>query len=368
MDKNQKIGLAIGASAVLGGIILAATGKRGSTAPPPPPPGLATVRVTVVDSSKAPIAGATVVFGGSQATTNSSGIVDYTQVEPGEYQLTSSAAGYQPSSQTVHVVEGTSSFTVELTPIAPVTVTAYVTISNYPAGSSYYDIQLVNGTGQSGVRISEQATISGPSQDDLLVEIYDQDGNILFFEPAIPVEVEDGAFYTFDCLTKRLMKEVIPWSILSTQIPAQVPSGEGFMPEAKLKLLNVGYAYTFDCYITYAGQKVRFLAWSFLPPDILNQIPAWAYLYLPLNSPDDTYSIQGDNVGVGSHEQIVGPSTLYYRTSHHRGYAPVPPGTYPIYAEILWAPVFYSEADSDIFTTEPRRTQTVGPIAQIQVV
>jgi len=361
MDNTQK---ALGALAIVGGLYLLLKGKGGTQPPPPPPPpGLATVRVTVVNSSGAPIAGASVSLDSLQGSTSSAGVIDFTSVELGSYLLNVTAAGYQPKSQAVTVLEGTNSFRVELIRLAPAVVTITLALTNYPAGSFEYDASLLNGTGWDNVRISQQVTLSGPAQTTLLVKIYDEAGATIYFEQ-VEVTLEDGAFYLFDCVAKQLLKQELPWSVLAINIPAQVSYAGEFMPRASLRLASGRLLYRFRCWIEYGGRNIPFMGWSFLPSEFY-AVTKVRGSYRPLDASDNLYTIEGCNGGADLPQWVSVPCTLYYRDRYRRVW-PVPIGRYPVYAEMFWAPVIVSEGD--IATTEPRLTEDLGQVATLEVV
>ena len=359
--------LGLGAAAALG---MAALGAGPKPPPPPPPePGLATVRVTVVDSEGAAISGASVSLDNVTGTTSSSGIIDFTDVAPGTYTLSWSAEGYQPATKTITVAEGTNLFTVQLTAIAPAVVYITLALTNYPAGSFDYDAELAGagGGGESGVRISGQASLSGPATTTLLVRIRDEAGILIYFEPAVPVTgLEDGAFYLYNCGAKRLIKQELAWSILSENIPAQVAYAGSFMPTATLRLKKDNLLYRIRHWIVVGGTPVGFFSWSFLPANLMSLTQA-PWMYLPLNAPNDIYTIQGDNIGAGEHQQIVGPCTLYYE-DWRGNVLPVPPGQYAVHREVFWAPAIYDPGIGDVHTIEPRFTETWDQVAILQVV
>ena len=78
-------------------------------------PGTGAVSGTVTDSSGAPIAGASVGFGGGTTTTNSAGSYTLTGIPVGTIQLVASATGFQSSTQNVTIQGGvttTANFTL----------------------------------------------------------------------------------------------------------------------------------------------------------------------------------------------------------------------------------------------------------------
>src|SRR5262249_59691436 len=78
-------------------------------------PGAGAVSGTVKDSSGAPIAGASVGFGGGSTTTNAAGSYTLTGIPVGTIQLVASAGGFQSSTQNVTIqggVTATANFTL----------------------------------------------------------------------------------------------------------------------------------------------------------------------------------------------------------------------------------------------------------------
>lgn len=374
MDKKGKValGVGLGAATALGIWALTREGKAQPPPPPPPPPGLATVRITVVSTRGQAIAGASVSLDSSQGSTSSVGIIDFTSVEPSSYSLSVSAAGYQPKSQAVTVLEGTNSFRVELVRLAPAIVTIHLGLTNYPSDSFAYDASLLDGTFGENIRISQQVILSGPAQTTLLVKIYDEAGATIYLEQ-VEVTLEDGQYYLFDCGTKQLVKREIPWKVLAINIPAQAPYAGEFMPSGRLKLAAVNnYAYAFGCSIGYSGQPIRFLSWSFFPVGMseLSKVPGASR---PLDAPDDIYDIEGCNLGKEDATWRSGPCTLYYRdrvvgSKTYNDVLPVPPGRYTVHAGISWAPLVYDPSEGDVHTIEPRSSADLGDVAVIDIV
>src|SRR4029077_12148193 len=91
---------------------------------------LGNVTGKVWDIHNAPIANATVTFGGGTATTDSTGSFSFSNIPAGTIQLVASATGFQSATQNVTVTGGdttTANFTLALANNVPGTVTGTVT-------------------------------------------------------------------------------------------------------------------------------------------------------------------------------------------------------------------------------------------------
>ena len=91
---------------------------------------LGNVTGKVLDIHNAPIANATVTFGGGTATTDSTGSFSFSNIPAGTIQLVASAAGFQSATQNVIVAGGstaTANFMLAVATNAPGTVTGTVT-------------------------------------------------------------------------------------------------------------------------------------------------------------------------------------------------------------------------------------------------
>lgn len=90
----------------------------------------------VIDAATgSPITGATVTDGVRTATTDSNGNYTISDVPPGTYTVTASAAGYQSASQTVTVQEGqTSTANFALSPVSQATTVSVKSITYYTEG------------------------------------------------------------------------------------------------------------------------------------------------------------------------------------------------------------------------------------------
>lgn len=353
MSKDQTTRLVVSGAAVVAGVILLT--RKGTTAPPAPPPGMATVRVAVRNTSGGSVAGATIVLDGATGTTGSSGILDLASITPGPYTLSGAAQGYQPAMQSVTVAEGTNLFTITLSLVAPDVVHATIAITNYPANSFDYDIGYgPDGSIQmleTGIRVSQQAAIYGPASGMLLVRVHDESGAVVH-ENTITVTIKEGGYYLYDCGTGALTGQERPWTVLSETIPAQIPFAGYFLPKATLKLKK-GNGMLYRIQHSVSGHS--FMNWSFLPTDLIGQSQA-PQAYLPLDAPDDIYN-------------IAGCKSVYTNDSELCTLGPlVPPGRYTVYADMFWARVIYDPSIGDVHTVIPYFTESLGAIAQVDVI
>ena len=96
MVKGKKIAIGAGIAGAVGALIYFAT--RAKAEPPPPPPGLANLYGVVTDANTGqPIPDVLVTLNGLEAHTDSAGNYTFEELEPGEYVLQFSKAGYQPA-------------------------------------------------------------------------------------------------------------------------------------------------------------------------------------------------------------------------------------------------------------------------------
>ncbi len=120
LTKGQKTAVGFGVGAIILGAALLI--KKPRVAPPPPPPGLANLYGKVTDTiTGQPIAGVWVSFstGPAGVLSDTDGNYVISSIEPGEYVVVLSAAGYTATGGAITIVEGNNELNVQMSPSTP---------------------------------------------------------------------------------------------------------------------------------------------------------------------------------------------------------------------------------------------------------